>query len=338
MIKKLFTALLILAAPCSAHAISEADYSETYRTNVIPFYDNGTFSQFTGTNDLLIKYAAFEGGENKDALIIMHGKSESYIKYAELVYDLNELGLSCYLMDARGFGFSERILDDDPQKVYVEKFDDYVEDLKIFIDTIVQAKPNARIFILAHSLGGCVAARYLEKYPDDITAAVLSSPMLEIDTGSFPPAVAYGIAALSTVLGKGTGYAIGQGQRDAEPSFYQNTTTHSFVRWSKWEEDLIPLNPEIRSGGATYGWIKRSMEAGAAARKKAAAVKTPLLLLQAEEDWFVRPEGQDSFCKNADECSKVYLFGSRHEILMETDPIRNIALECIKSFLREFIN
>jgi lysophospholipase len=335
MLRKFHLALLILLLPCSAQAISETDYESQYAVNVLPFYNTGTFSQFTGKNGLLIKYAAFEQKNDTGALIIIHGKSESYIKYAEVVYDLQELGLSCYLMDARGFGFSERILDDDTQKVYVDRFDDYIDDLKTFIDTVVQAKPHARIFILAHSLGGCIAARYLEKYPADITAAVLSSPMLQINTGGFPPAVAYSIAALSAALGKGADYAIGQGPRETDPCFDNNTTTHSFARWSKWETDIIPSNPHIRSGGATYGWLKCSMEAGAASVIKAAAVQTPVLLLQAEEDSFVKAEGQDSFCKKAHDCSKVYLFGSRHEALMEADPIRNIALKNIKSFLKE---
>ena len=338
MYKKLFTALLILALPCSAWAISETDYAGEYQAKVVPFYNSAFFSQFTGTDDLILRYAAFERDNETGALVILHGMSESYIKYAEVAYDLQELGLSCYLMDARGFGFSERILQDDPQKVYVDHFDDYVEDLKIFINTVVKAKPHSRIFILSHSLGGCIAARYLEKYPDNITAAVLSSPIVQIDTGSFPPAVAYGIAAISTALGKGTDYAIGQGPRELKPNFYNNTTTHSFARWSKWEEDLIPSNPEIASGGATYGWIKNSMEAGALSRRKAGAIETPLLLLQAEEDWFVRSEGQDMLCDRADDCSKVYCYGSRHEILMETDPIRDVAMENIKSFLRKFID
>jgi lysophospholipase len=337
MHKKLFAALLILALPCSAQAISENEYAALYQAQVVPFYAGGTFSQFTGAGDLLLRYAAFERDNETGALVILHGKSESYIKYAEVAYDLQELGLSCYLLDARGFGFSERVLQDDPQKVYVERFDDYVEDLKTFIDTVVRAKPHSRIFILSHSMGGCIAARYLEKYPGDITAAVLSSPMVQIDTGSFPPAVAYGVAAVSTALGKGTDYAIGQGPREEEP-FYANTTSHSIARWSKWEQELIPSNPEIRSGGATYNWIKSSMEAGALARRKAGAIETPLLLLQAEEDWFVRPEGLDMLCDRADDCSKVYIFGSRHEILMETDSIRDVALENIKSFLRKFID
>ncbi len=337
MYKRIITALLLLALPCSALAISENDYADQYQSKVLPFYDNGSFSQFTGSGDVLLRYAAFERDNETGALVILHGKSESYIKYAEVAYDLQELGLSCYLMDARGFGFSERITQDDPQKVYVDHFDDYVEDLKIFIDTVVKAKPHSRIFFLTHSLGGLIAARYLEKYPGDITAAVLSSPMVQMDTGSFPPAVAYAVADLATALGRGTDYAIGQGQRPY-PYFYSDTVTHSYARWWKWEKDLIPANPEITSYGVTYGWVKRSMEAGALARRKAGAIETPLLVLQAEEDFFVRPEGLDMLCDRADDCTKVFCFGSRHEIFQEADMIRDVALANIKSFLWKFID
>ncbi len=259
--------------PFSAHAISEADYANQYAARVRPFYEGGTFGEFAGTDGLLIKYAAFEQDNETGALIILHGKSESYIKYAEIVYDLQDTGLSCYLMDFRGFGFSERLLDDDPQKVYVDTFDDYVEDLKTFIDTVVMAKPHAKLFILAHSMGGCIAARYLEKNPGSVDAAILNSPMLQINTGSYPPSVAYAIASLATTLGMGAQYALGQGPRD-DPYFFDATTTHSYARWSTWEEDLIPNNPVIRSGGATYSWVKRSMETGAFARGRRPAMQT----------------------------------------------------------------
>jgi lysophospholipase len=338
MLKKLITAIILLVIlPWSAFAVSEADFTSLYENKVQPFYDSGTFGEFEGQGDLLIRYAAFEHDDEVGALIVLHGKSESYAKYAETVYDLQDLGLSCYLMDFRGFGFSERILDDDPQKVYVDRFDDYVEDLKIFIDTVVKSKPHAKIFILAHSMGGCIATRFLEKYPDSVDAVVLSSPMLEINTGSFPPVIAYAVSAFATALGMGKEYALGQGPRDDDPYFFDFTTTHSYARWSKWEEDLIPNNPAIKSGGATYGWLQRSMEAGAFAQMQAARVSTPVLLLQDEEDSYVNPGGQDNFCNNADDCTKVYFFGSRHEILMETDMIRNLALDNIRSFLRKHL-
>ena len=79
------------------------------------------------------------------------------------------------------------------------------------------------------------------------------------------------------------------------------------------------------------------MEAGALARRQAVRVATPVLMLQDEEDSYVKPEAEDSFCKNAGDCTKVYFFGSRHEILIETDAIRNLVLDNIRSFLRKYM-
>jgi len=220
--------VFLLLFPGRLFAINESTFMQEYEDAVAPFYAAGTFGEFTGTGGVRLSYAAFAQDNETAALVILHGKSESYIKYAELVYDLRDMGFSCYLPDQRGFGFSERIANDDTEKVYVESFDDYIADLKIFIDTVVRRKPHARLYLLAHSLGGCVAARYLEKYPGDFTAAVLSSPMLQINTGAFPPAVAFALAAAETAAGKGAAYAIGQGPR-AEGSFYANTVTHSLA-------------------------------------------------------------------------------------------------------------
>ncbi|MCX8042635.1 MAG: alpha/beta fold hydrolase [Desulfobacterota bacterium] len=335
-IASLFVILVVYAPASKVFAISEEGFNEAYDTLVVPMYENGVFGEFEGCGGVRIRYAAFEQDNETGALVILHGKSESYIKYAELVYDLKDLGLSCYLMDHRGFGFSERLLSDDPQKTHVGRFDEYVADVKTFIDTVVQPHRHSRVFLLAHSLGGCIAARYLETHPGDITAAVLSAPMLQINTGSYPQTIAYAIAFAATARGKGTEYALGQGPRD-EPRFEKNITTHSYARWSKWEEDLIPAYPQIRSGGATYNWVKESMEAGWLARKQAAKIATPLLIFQAEEDLFVTANGQHEFCEAAQDCTKVFFHGARHEILMETDSIRNIALGMIRAFFRGYL-
>lgn len=335
-IKIFFAVLALIILPQAAFALSEKNFSEDYENLVVPFYKNGKFGDFDGVAGVNVRYAVFEQDNEAGAMVILHGKSESYIKYAEIVYDLHSLGLSCYLIDHRGFGFSERILTDDSQKAYVRRFDDYVDDLKTFIDTVVQSKPHKRIFMLTHSLGGCIASRYLEKYPEDITAAVLSAPMIQIDTGRYPSAVAYTIASAGTALGLGAEYAIGQGPRD-DPWFVENTTTHCYARWSKWEEDLIPLHPEIRSGGATYNWVKVCLEAGWLALQQADTIDTPLLVFQAEEDSIVRLEGEEELCDKARDCKEIYFHGSRHEILMETDAIRDIALDYIRTFFEFYM-
>lgn len=64
----------------------------------------------------------------------------------------------------------------DKQKGYVADFEDYVVDLKQFHDQVIMADQPAKLFLLAHSMGGAISALYLERWPDDIKAAVLSSP------------------------------------------------------------------------------------------------------------------------------------------------------------------
>lgn len=109
------------------------------------------------------------------AILLVNGRVEGYLKYQELAWDLWRQGYSLYLIDHRGQGLSDRLLAD-KEKGYVADFDDYVLDLKQFHDDVILADKPAKLFLLAHSMGGAISARYLERWPDDIKAAVLSSP------------------------------------------------------------------------------------------------------------------------------------------------------------------
>ncbi|HEV8689846.1 MAG TPA: alpha/beta fold hydrolase, partial [Ideonella sp.] len=113
--------------------------------------------------------------------MISNGRTETYLKYKELAFDLARARYSVYIHDHRGQGMSPRLFTDADahDKGHVERFDDYVEDLHAFVGQVVRPEQPGRLFLLAHSMGGGIAARYLQKYPDTFTAAALSSPMLE---------------------------------------------------------------------------------------------------------------------------------------------------------------
>lgn len=330
--KKIWLALItILMLPTAVFAISEDDFETEYDNLVIPFFEQFDNGSFTGTDNIRINYVKYEPDNATGAMVILHGKSESYIKYAELAYDLRELGCAFYLMDHRGMGFSERMIEDDSQRVHVNRFDDYVEDVKIFMDTVVNRIPQQKVMVLAHSMGGAVTALYLEKYPDGVDGAVLSSPMLQVNTGSYPEPVAFLMASLGTMIGLGREYAPGQGPR-SDPVFDNNTVTHSHARWSKWELDLIPNNQQVKSGGPSFQWVLNSIVYGWIGRLQAPKIGVPMLLFQAGADCIVKPEGQDDFCDRSDSCTRIGFEGARHEILMETDTIREEALDEIVDF------
>ena len=69
---------------------------------------------------------------------------------------------------------------------HVETFDEYVLDAKTFVEKMIKKNrpPGTTYVLLAHSMGGQIALRYLQQYPQDFNAAVLSSPFVGLN-GSF---------------------------------------------------------------------------------------------------------------------------------------------------------
>ena len=76
-------------------------------------------------------------------------------------------GYNVYRYDARGHGRSEGNRGD------LEKFDDFLLDLDIYIDLIKKEYPNLKIVLLGHSMGGLVATSYSCMY-DKIDFLALS--------------------------------------------------------------------------------------------------------------------------------------------------------------------
>jgi len=257
-----------------------------------------------------------------------------YLKYQELAWDLWRQGYSLYLIDHRGQGMSGRMLAD-KEKGYVDQFDDYVLDLKQFHDEVILADKPASLFLLAHSMGGAISARYLERWPDDIRAAVLSSPMMGINLGGLPKWLAKGVTATIGTVGGWLGeppYGPGQGPYQ-DQGFADNELTHSTARYQAFRQ-IYEQHPQVKLGGATAHWIHQGITGADAAIADAGAIRTPLLLLQAGEDSVVDNAAQDAFCARA-RCEggkPLRIEGAWHELFIEADPQRQAALNATLAF------
>ncbi|MFH1143516.1 MAG: alpha/beta fold hydrolase [Candidatus Eisenbacteria bacterium] len=331
--KFLFWILLAVAVSCSAAgAVDESSFDEAYRDQVWPYYESGEFGSFGGRAGVRIACVKYEVSAERGALVILLGKSESFLKYAELIHDLRASDYSIYLMDHRSMGFSEALLGDDPGKTHVESFDDYVDDLRTFIDQVVDTRPHARRVVLAHSMGATVALLFLERHPEVFDGAILSAPMLQIVTAPLPEWAARAMSELAVRIGLGGHYCPWRGPW--KPGvFAENIFTQSHARWSLWEEQLIPSQRMTGMGGPTQRWLRESMEAGLRARRDAGSVRAPVILFQAGRDGLVKSAGQEQACRRMPDCELHRFPTARHEILMERDEIRNEALGRILEFL-----
>ena len=359
MTRALGAALLLSGFWLEAHAMNVDGYmltstaelkDEGYAGRIETFWrEHGRTGSFTGARGLAIAFVTFvqpdRAGE-KGAIVISSGRTEAYLKYKELVFDLWNNGYSVYLHDHRGQGLSAReaAVADHPQKGYVEDFADYVADLRTFVTRHVVPGQHRNHFLLAHSMGGAIASLYLEEDAAPFQAAALSSPMhgvqglFHLDGEIFTGRVARVLVA----LGQATGYTL-FGHDFRPKKFEDNEYTSSPTRYQRFLDEYA-ANEAVRLGSPTHGWYARACVAARRARQDAARIpsQVPVRLFQAGDDEIVLAGAQREFCANLTKShpegcdgeggGPIVIAGAKHELFIEADDKRNRVLTTILKF------
>ena len=314
---------------------TEKELKTKYDSVIYPYYHKHKLHYFITPNGFKIAYKVFKVPEEKGIIVISSGRTEGMVKYPELIYDLTRNGYSVYILDHRGQGYSQRLLEDS-KKGYVNNFFHYVDDLKFFVDNYVP-KGKKRI-LLAHSMGGAIASLYVERYPDDFNALILSSPMHEpfMLTPKMSPYLCKRMLKKEKNL---QAYMIGTQDHDIlKTTFQENDLTHSKVRFEIMKA-AYAKEPETIVGGPTRKWLKEACRWSEISVMDAGNITIPVLLLQAQNDTAVTPKAQEKFCKNvAKNCKGVLIEGAYHELFIEEDSIRQKALSAILGFITRICN
>ncbi|MGN1148360.1 MAG: alpha/beta fold hydrolase [Lachnospiraceae bacterium] len=259
-------------------------------------------------------YELYSQKQTADTIVICHGFSESAEKYGEFIYYLYNAGYQVAIWDQRGHGRSLRE-GIDPNVVHIEEFSDYVEDMHHFVEQVV--KPFAeggRLYLYAHSMGGCVGALYLEQYPEDFEKAVLNAPMLAIQMGACPLWVAKGICDVEKLIGKGKKRLFTQGEFNPEEPFAESCSDsearHLYYHAKRRE------NSCFQTSSASYAWGSTAIRAGrrAVRKKNASRIKIPVLLFQAGRDNQVKAKAQEEFIKYVEKGRIIRISQAKHEI------------------------
>jgi lysophospholipase len=316
---------------------SERNLDEHYSQQIIPFWQQ---SVVTGTFDsddgIQIAYAYCVCSNAKGTIVLSPGRTEGYLKYQELMFDLYQNGFSVFIIDHRGQGLSGRLIKH-PQKGYVDDFQHYVDDFHYFYHHVVIKHANSPLFLLGHSMGATIATLYIQQNPIDFVAAAMSAPLYGFRPGPLPifaaKAVTRVLIGIKALLGRSTDYFLGQCDYNRMP-FEENQLTHCKPRYVRFREQF-DQNGAMRLGGITYHWLSTSLRALNRLFDQLSSIKTPLLIIQSCDDAIVSQSEQNRFYKllNAiGECKKVELHGSKHEVFFETDLMRTTAVTATLDF------
>jgi alpha-beta hydrolase superfamily lysophospholipase len=127
---------------------------------------------FKGQGNFDLYYRGYlPPGKPRAVLLVVHGLAEHSGRYTNVVNYFVPRGYAIYGFDQRGHGRSEGL------RGYVEKFSEYISDLKTFFD-MVQKHSDEKLFIVGHSVGGTIAAAYSLQHQDELAGLILSGPTI----------------------------------------------------------------------------------------------------------------------------------------------------------------
>lgn len=312
---------------------------ETFISDVLePFWLQRQEWQFTGIDNIPVQCVRFTATEHTKVVVIISGFLESYIKYQELIYDFFHQGYDVFMFDHRGQGFSGRMLTK-RYPVFVEHFNDYVEDLATFWHGNITSSHYQQRYLLGHSMGGAIASLFLAKQPCAANAVVLSAPMagIKLPMPLWCANVLVNITQRCDSLRKACVI-----KRKTPFPFKLNVSCNSEPRYQRFI-DLYYQYPETQLYGPTFHWVKEAMEAGKLMIALAPNITTPLLLLQAGKEHLVSNSAQNQFIAALQHAGNLhpgegltFYKEAAHEILFDRDAVRVQALNQIFNFFEQY--
>ena len=110
--------------------------------------------------------------------LLAHGYGEHVGRYERVAAALVAAGAALYAVDHLGHGRSAG------ERALIGDVEDVVTDLQSLAATARSDWPHLPVVLIGHSMGGLIAARYAQRYADQLTALVLSGPLI----GEWPAA------------------------------------------------------------------------------------------------------------------------------------------------------
>ncbi|MDB5589914.1 alpha/beta hydrolase [Enterovirga sp.] len=273
------------------------------------------------------------GRPQRGTVLVFQGRAEFIEKYFETVGELRERGFAVAAFDWRGQGGSDRALAD-RRRGHVRRFEDFRLDAEAVLRHLAARGDPGPVVGLAHSMGGCIALTGAAEGWLPLDRLVVTSPMLALRLVRRPRLVRATAWTLAR-LGLRTRFVPGGPACSISTlPFPGNRLCTDPVRYGRNAAVATALGWGA-IGAPTVGWLLAAYAAmdRLAAPGMAGRIRMPVLIVAAGADPVCATEATERFAAELRRGTLVVVPGARHEVLMETDALRQVFWEAFDRFL-----
>jgi alpha-beta hydrolase superfamily lysophospholipase len=241
-------------------------------------------------------------GAPRGIVVLVHGLMSHSGLYEWPATELAQRGLAVHALDLRGHGRSEG------ERLYVNKFGDYVGDVAKLVAIAKAKDPGLPTFVLGHSAGGVIACIYMLEHQQDVSGLICESFAHEVPAPDFALAI---IKGLSHVAPHAHVLKLKAEDFSRDPDFV-----------TQMRND--PLIPKLAYPSQTVAEMVRADER---LKTDFPLIMIPVFILHGTADRVTKPHGSERFydsARSTDKTLKLYE-GYFHDLLHDVGKERVMA-------------
>ncbi len=292
----------------------------------------GEVGYIKAADGLRLRAGFFPAKKPKAVMLLLTGYNEFLEKYFEVIDNFTARNYHIGIIEWRGQGLSDK-LSRELKRANIIRFDDFLLDMDAAYQQLI--KPHDRLphVVLAHSMGGLITTRYQSHYNRGFTGIAQSAPFYGLGIKLPPPAKLFLFAyyqILQATADKGDRWNIFDPPSADLTSI--NRITLDETRWQRLQ-NLVALNDHFHFHRPSLRWLVQILKTLAHTQKQSLAhIKTPYFIGTASDDLLVSNQATENIIQKLPHTQHKRYTPAYHELLMETDPIRNQFMDDVDDF------
>ena len=268
------------------------------------------------------------GQAARATLIWIPGYTATLDMYGEHFDSWARQGFHNVGLDLRGQGGSQRHRESQPEKLWVEDFSVYSNDLAEFVQSLKLSNERP-VILVGMSFGGHVVLRAVGDHKLDVDGLYLLAPAIQPLPGEETIEDLLRYLNIGRKLGKSQHYV--RGESNWKPDKAYNDFSVASVELCSTEpkrlyhrDVIFTREPDQRVGGVTYHWAAEFLESSQFILKNGylEEIALPITIISASFDTFVRNDTITKTCSTRfPNCVEFQIPNTGHCLLQERDEV-----------------